>query len=958
MFRRASRNVRIPVGTRGGREQNEAPPTNARDMPDSYGSGPKKTLYLLDAMALAYRAHFIFISRPLINSKGFNTSATYGFSSALIKLIEDHRIDHMAVVFDVMGEGGTFRDELYEDYKGHRDPPPEELIANLPHMKRVVEAMDIPVVEVEGVEADDVIGTLARQAASEGVEAVIVSPDKDFQQLIDKHITQFRPAYRGEEFDPITEESFREKYGVEPIQFIDILALMGDSADNVPGVSGIGEKTAMKLIAEYGSVENLIEHADDLKGKRAREGMQNEADMALLSKKLVTIKTDVPLDLGWDDFLCKAPDLAQLRKLFEELEFNRLYDRMERILAPKAEKNSQPQVVEGEQGGLFDDGGLRSYDGERSEYRMMSTMDDVRKAVSQLTGRFPLSFDTETTSTDPMLASLVGMSFSVESDKAVYIPTPLPDGTPTQEVVKIVAPLLEADGEKIGQNVKYDWIVMARHGVRVQGSFFDTMVAHYLIAPEEPHGLDALARREMGYQTIPISSLIGKGKDARSMRDVPPADVSPYACEDADITLQLATILRPRLGESGVEDLANELEFPLVPVLSRMELEGIELDRSVLAELSERTAEDLAELERQIHEAAGEEFNIGSPAQIGVILFEKLGLRVVEKTSTGKPSTKESVLTELASEHELPAMILDWRELAKLKSTYIDALGDLVHPETGRIHTSYSQTTAATGRLSSSNPNLQNIPIRTARGREIRRAFVAPQGHVLMSADYAQIELRILASLAGDEAMKQAYRDGEDIHTSTAARVFGVSPEEVTREQRSKAKEVNYGIPYGISAYGLSNRLRCSVSEAQELIDTYNRSFPAVASFLVEQVEKARELGYAETMLGRRRYLPDINAKNRNVRSAAERVAVNMPIQGTQADMIKRAMIHIDRILQSGSWKSRMLLQVHDELVFEVPLDEVDRMKEMVTREMAEALPLEIPIDVTVGTGANWLEAH
>jgi len=929
-------------------------------MSDAPTSERKKTLYLMDAMALAYRAHFIFISRPLINSKGFNTSATYGFTSALIKLIEDHKIDHMAVVFDVMGEGGTFRDEMYDEYKAHRDPPPEELIANLPHIKRVVEAMDIPVVEVEGVEADDVIGTLARQAADEGVDAVIVSPDKDFMQLIEPHITQFRPAYRGESFDPITEDTFREKYGLEPIQFIDMLALMGDAADNVPGVQGIGEKTAMKLLAEYGSVESLIENADKLSGKRAREGMQNEADMAILSKKLVTIKTDVPLDLGWDDFLCKAPDLQEIRKLFDEFEFNRLYDRVSRILQPKAAANGAPAApaTSGEQGGLFDDGGLRSYDEERSEYRMLTSIEEVQEAVDALEGRFPLSFDTETTSTDPMMASLVGISFSVEADKAIYIPTPLPDGTSTQEVVKLVAPLLEADGEKAGQNVKYDWLVMARHGVRVAGPFFDTMVAHYLIAPEEPHGLDALARRELGYQTIPISSLIGKGKDAKSMRDVPPSDVSPYACEDADITLQLATKLRDQLDGAGVEELANKLEFPLVPVLSRMELTGIELDESVLRELSERSAEDLSQLEEQIYGVAGEEFNIGSPAQIGVILFEKLGLRVVSKTSTGKPSTKESVLSELASEHELPGMILDWRELAKLKSTYIDALGELVHPETGRIHTSYSQTTAATGRLSSSNPNLQNIPIRTTRGREIRRAFVAPRGHVLLSADYAQIELRILASLAGDEAMKEAYRNNEDIHTQTAARVFDVDPDEVTREQRSKAKEVNYGIPYGISAFGLSNRLRCSVSEAQELIDTYNRSFPAVASFLVNQVEKARELGYAETMLGRRRYLPDINARNRNVRSAAERVAVNMPIQGTQADMIKRAMISIDRILSGDDFKTRMLLQVHDELVFEVPVDEVDRVREMVIREMAEALPLEVPIEVTTGTGANWLEAH
>ncbi|MDA0684314.1 MAG: DNA polymerase I [Bacteroidetes bacterium] len=938
-------------------------------MPDS-----KRTLYLLDAMALAYRAHFIFINRPLINSRGFNTSATYGFTSALVKLIEDHGINHMAVVFDVMEPGGTFRDEMYEDYKGHRDPPPEELIANLPHMKRVVEAMDIPVIEVGGVEADDVIGTLALRVAAENTDAVIVSPDKDFQQLIGPHVTQFRPAYRGEEFDPVTLDSFREKYGLEPVQFIDVLALMGDSADNVPGVHGIGEKTAIKLISEYGTIEKLIEHADELSGKRAREGMQQHADMAILSKKLVTIKTDVPLDLGWDDFKCEAPNLQEIRQLFDELEFSRLYDRVARVIGPKgtsstaeatlrpvqeassSQTDSEPDS-EG-QGSLFADDGLKRYAPNTTSYKMLTTLADVKQAVVDLEGKHPLSFDTETTSTDPMLASLVGISLSTQKNDAVYIPTPLPDGTPTEAVLAVLAPLFTTDEEKIGQNVKYDWLVLARHGAPVNGPFFDTMVAHYLVSPEASHGMDALARNLLGYETIPISSLIGKGKDAKSMRDVAPVDVSPYACEDADITLQLSEVLRPQLGENGVESLAFDLEFPLIEVLARMEVEGIKLDRPVLQELSVRTAEDLEVLQKAIFEAAGEEFNIASPAQIGKILFEKIGLRVVSKTSTGKPSTKESDLQELASEHELPAMILDWRELAKLKSTYIDSLGDLVHPETGRLHTSYSQTVAATGRLSSSNPNLQNIPIRTERGREIRKAFVPKDGCVLLSADYAQIELRILASLADDEAMQQAYLNGEDIHTSTAARVFGVPLSDVTREQRGRAKEVNYGIPYGISAYGLSNRLRCPVGEAQELIDTYNRSFPSVARYLTEQIETARENGYAETMLGRRRYLPDIDARNRNVRAAAERVAVNMPIQGTQADMIKLAMIAIDRRIREENLKSRMLLQVHDELVFEVPHDEVELLKKLVEKEMTEALLLKIPVEVSMGTGANWLEAH
>lgn len=942
-------------------------------------SEPHKTLYLLDAMALAYRAHFIFINRPLINSKGFNTSATYGFTTALIKLIEDHGIDYLAVVFDVMTEGGTFRDKMYPEYKAHRDPPPEDLIANLPNIKQLVRAMDIPVIEVAGVEADDVIGTLARRAERDGMHTVIVSPDKDFQQLLSSHVSVFRPAYRGEAFDPITEESFREKFGLAPIQFIDILALMGDAADNVPGVKGIGEKTAIQLITEYDTVENLIEHADELKGKRAREGMQNEAEMALLSKRLVTIKTDVEVDIGWEDFLCQNPDLGKIKTIFSEMEFNRLYDRVIRVLGPKAEAGAEanaeaeagaespkmpPPVVEfetEEQGSLFGDSEaqeLKSFDPESVNYQFVNTIAGLRDLAATLEHADRISFDTETTSTNAMMASLVGISLSDEPGRAWYIPTPMPDGSSTSEVLDILRPLFEGDSEKIGQNIKYDWLVLARHGVRVNGPFFDTMVAHYLIAPEEQHGLDYLSKAFLGYESISISSLIGTGKDAITMRDVPAADVAPYACEDADIALQLANLFRPMLGEKGVERLAFDVEFPLITVLARMEFEGIGLDRDVLKALSVKTGKDLKVLEEKIFQSADETFNIASPAQIGLILFEKLGLRVVAKTSKGKPSTKESVLQELAAEHELPAMILDWRELAKLKSTYLDTLGELVHPETNRLHSSFSQTTAATGRLASSNPNLQNIPIRTERGREVRKAFIPRDGAVLLSADYAQIELRILASLAGDDALMQAYLDGEDVHTATAARIFGLDPADVSREQRNKAKEVNYGIPYGISAFGLSTRLRCTRSEAQELIDTYKSSYPAVASFIVDQVEKAREFGYAETMLGRRRYIPDIRAKNRNVRSFAERVAVNMPIQGTQADMIKLAMISIDARIRSEGLKSKMLLQVHDELVFDANTEEVEVLKQIVQEEMTGALELRIPVEISVGTGLNWLEAH
>ena len=956
-----------------------------------------RTLYLLDAMALAYRAHFIFINRPLINSKGQNTSATYGFVSALLKLIEDHSIQYMVVVFDAPGEGGTFRDDLYPEYKAHRDPPPEELLSNLPRIKEVVQALDIPVSEVEGVEADDVIGTLARQAEADGSNVVIVSPDKDFFQLLSDRIQQFRPAYRGESYDPITETSFEEKYGLKPIQFIDVLALMGDAADNVPGVPGVGEKTAIKLLLEYGSVESAIEHAEEVKGKRAREGLLNHADDAVLSKELVTILTDVPLDLTWSDFERHAPDLPRIKNLFQEFEFSSLFQRILRLFEEDGKSDSQPpgdtiqndlfspqesndqaptdvtqsgktradQIRTGlasthstDQDEFTVDDIYDRYSEDDVAYRLVSNESELSALIDKLKDADRLSFDTETTSTDPMMASLVGVSLSVHESEAWYIPTPMPDGTGTDEVLRALEPVLCNAAEKIGQNIKYDYVVLARHGLIVRGNFFDTMISHYLVSPEESHGMDALARRYLKYDPIPISSLIGKGKEQRSMRDVPIQDVVPYACEDADITLKLANILSDELEHGGVTRIAQEIEFPLIRVLADMEMAGIRVDQGILSELSKKMAIEIKIFEEQIYEAAGESFNIASTQQLGKILFEKLEMPVVSKTAKGKPSTRESVLRELATEHELPGLILDWRELAKLKSTYVDSLGELVHPETGRVHTSYGQTTAATGRLSSTNPNLQNIPIRTARGREIRKAFVAGDGLVLMSADYAQIELRILAALSDDKALKKAFSEGADIHATTAALVFDIPIDEVTREQRSRAKEVNFGIPYGISPFGLAQRLRCPLDEARDLITGYRQSYSNVTKFLSLQVAKAQELGYVETILGRRRYVPDINARNRNVRSFAERVAVNMPIQGTQADMIKLAMIRIHSEIRDRQLKSKMLLQVHDELVFEVPTDEIDVLHDLVQKEMIEALPLDVPIEVEIKTGPNWLEAH
>jgi DNA polymerase I len=935
-------------------------------MSESPAKDATRRLYLIDAMALAYRSHFIFISRPLINSKGQNTSATYGFTNALIKLIEDHGMEHMAVVFDAEDGEGTFRDDLFADYKAHREPMPDELRDNLPWIKEVVEALDIPVIVHSRVEADDVIGSLAKDAEADGAEVVIVSPDKDFQQLISDKVSIFRPAYRGEEFDPITLETFREKFGLEPPQFIDILALMGDSSDNVPGVPGIGEKTAMKLIQEYGSVEKLLEHAEDVKGKRAREGLQNHADDARLSKQLVTIKTDCEVDLDWHTLKRAAPNLPKLEQLFAELEFRTLLERVrrpdEQILLRTTTGGSElppppSEAIQGELaiGGVKESGAYSETDVDYVIVRNRKQLEDV---ASELCKHDKLAFDTETTSTDPMWASLVGISFSWEEGQSCYVPTPLPDGTPTDEALELLRPALESDVPKIGQNLKYDMLVLANHGIRVRGTLFDTMVAHYLIAPEDPHNLDALAERFLNYRMVPISDLIGTGRNQLSMRDVPIDKCGPYACEDADIAMRLAGLFEPVLGEHGLDRIANEVEFPLIPVLVDMEKTGIRVDPDILDEISEHMGGELARLESEIYVAAGTEFNIGSPQQLGEVLFGKLELRIVSRTSKGQPSTKESVLQELATEHPLPGLILDWRQIAKLKSTYVDSLGALKHPETDRVHTNFNQTVAATGRLSSSNPNLQNIPVRTDMGREIRKAFVPREGWVLMAADYVQIELRILAAMSNDDALKEAFETGLDIHAAAAARVFDVPVERVTRDQRRKAKEINYGIPYGVSPWGLAQRLRTSPAEAGKLIEQYQRSYAGVSRFLAEQVERARQKGYVETIMGRRRYVPDIRSRNRTVRSFAERVAVNMPIQGTQADMIKIAMIRIHKELERQKLQSKMLLQVHDELVFEAPPEEVDVLRGIVEAQMRDALPIGVPIEIDIDTGDNWLDAH
>lgn len=921
-------------------------------------TGAREQLYLADAMALAYRAHFAFIQRPLINSKGQDTSCIYGFVNSLIKLMEDEDPDHIAVVFDAPGK--TFRDEIFEQYKAHRPPMPDGIREGIPYIKKIVEALDIPVLEVDGVEADDVIGTMAKKAEAEDVDVIIISPDKDFRQLISENVSMLRPAYRGEGFNRETLDTFRERFGVEPIQFIDVLALMGDAADNVPGVPGIGEKTALKLLAEHGSVEKLLEVGPTLKAKRAREGLTDHADAARMSKELVTIMIDVPLTVDWHTLQKTPPNMPAVHKLFDELEFGtRLRERVvkyasgegvvvEEAVAPEAENPLDAATM----------------DTDGAVYTTALAKGDLAKAVKHIDGQPEFCFDTETTSKDQMMASLVGVAISGDEGKAAYLPTPMPDGTQTEDILNAIrGPLEDESVLKIGHNLKYDITVLARHGVRVRGPMFDTMVAHYLVDAEGGHKMDDVAKELLNYTPQPISDLIGAGKDQISMRDVPIEKAGPYACEDADITLRLVPILRKKLKEDELTGIAEDIEFPLIHVLSDMEMAGVKIDRGMLEQISKDFSDELDRLEKQIYEAAGTEFNIASPKQIGDIMFGPteaggLGLEPVEKTSKGQPSTNERVMSILAAEHELPALILDWRKFAKLKSTYVDKLPELIHPETGRVHTDFSQTIAATGRLSSNNPNLQNIPIRSDEGKEIRRAFIAEDGFKLLSADYAQIELRIIAHMSGDKGLVEAFKEGLDIHTATAAKVFDVTLDDVTREMRGNVKQVNYGIPYGISPFGLAQRMRIGRAEAQALIDQYYASYPEVPRFLHQLVESARDKGYAETLMGRKRWLPALKSNNHNLRAGAERVAVNMPFQGTQADMIKLAMVNIHRRLADEGLKSHMILQVHDELVFEVADAEIDLMKKLVEEEMKAALPLDVPIEVGLGVADNWLDAH
>ncbi len=899
----------------------------------------RPTLFLLDTMALAYRAYFAFLTRPRINSRGENTSAVYGFTTTLLKLIRDHKLLHAAVVLDAPGP--TFRKELYPDYKATREPPPTELLSNLPLIRMVTEALGIPVFEVPGVEADDVIGTLARQAEADDANAVIISPDKDFRQLLSKHISLYKPARRGETFDPVTLASFREDFGIEPAAYKDILALMGDKSDNVPGIHGVGEKTATKLVQEYGSVEELIERATEVRGKRAREGLLGSRDLVLLCKELVTIKTDVDVELDWA--VMERRDLGHLkvRKALQRLEFNTLLDRIE--------ENLQHENA---------DAGSESfrYDPSVQDYSLVATRDGLMALETLLSTRDVIALHGVFTDVRPVWSEWPGIAVSWTTDCARYIPFPLSDGTSVDEVLRILAPIFtNLTILKVGHNVKPLIVRLAMANIQLRGSLFDSGVAHYLTAPEMNHSLRFIAREGLDYELMGMEETLGKKV---SPAEAKPKDVMVPACDAAAAALRLLRPQSHQLQHFDLNDIAFSMELPLIGVLAHMEAAGVIVDRKQLDSIGKKLQEEIDDLAARIYEEAGRIFQIGSPQQVGQVLFGDLGLPVRQKTRSGKPSTKEDVLAAMATEHDLPGLILDWRRAARLQSTYVEGLSKMIHERTGRVHTVFNQTIAATGRLSSSHPGLQNIPVRRTMGRELRRAFVAPEGWYLMSADYAQIELRILAHMSSDSELCDIFECGRDLHTETAARIFNVNTSDVTRELRARAKAVNYGIPYGLSATGLARQLQCSRKDAVALMRTHEASFPGVAAFLHEQVEKARYVGYAETLCGRRRYLPDLTSRNRAVRSAAERIAVNMPVQGTQADMIKLAMVNIHRMLQQSGFRTRLILQVHDELLFEVPHYELDEARILVVKAMTRALPLTVPIEVDAGHGPTWLDAH
>ena len=954
----------------------------------------EKKLFLLDAYALIYRAFFALNKNPRINSKGVNTSAVMGFLNSLYEILQKEKPTHIGVAFDVAGTAQ--RQAEYSEYKANREKMPDDLREAIPYIIRLIEAFNIAIYGVEGYEADDVIGTMSKKAEQQGFLTYMMTPDKDFGQLVTDRVLLYKPAKFGEPAQVWGPKEVCERYGIqEPKQLIDILGLWGDAADNIPGIPGIGEKTAAALVGKYGSVENIIAHADELKGKQ-KENVINFAEQGLMSKALATINLEVPVEFDEEELKAKEPDVPALMALFEELEFKTFAKRFLEDYKTKQSTLDGPstgsgtsqslrgtkqsmEMTEGsQQPNLFssnetfdlfhqgDNSGILEFSDKDSartvshDYKLVESDADIKALTDLFSKQTQFVFDTETTNIDVYSAELVGLSFAIKAHEAWYLPMPA-DRDECQKRLELLRPLFEDESiMKIGQNLKYDISMLSQYGIKVKGRLFDTMLAHYLLEPEQRHNMDYLAEAYLDYITIPIEDLIGKGRQQRSMREVPVEQVKEYAAEDADITLQLYEKLSPMLKENGVEKLLNDIEMPLVPVLSRMEANGVKIDTENLKQISDEFGRQIQQVEERIYEAAGMPFNIASPKQLGEVLFEKLRIdEKAKKTKTGQYATGEDVLQKLSHKHPIIQMILDYRSFTKLKSTYLDALPALVNPKDGLIHTSYNQAVTATGRLSSNNPNLQNIPVRTAQGREIRKAFVPRSEHyTLLAADYSQIELRIIAHLSQDPAMVADFNLGHDIHAATAAKVFHVPMDQVTKEQRSRAKAVNFGIIYGMSAFGLAERMELSRSEAADIIKKYFEEYAGIKEYMNRSIALARERGYAETILGRRRYLRDINGSNSVVRGFAERNAINAPIQGSSADMIKIAMIGTHKEMERLQMQSKMILQVHDELVFDAHLDELDTLKAIVNDKMVNALPLSVPVIVEMNTGANWLEAH
>ncbi len=949
----------------------------------------QKRLFLLDAYALIFRGYYAFIKNPRINSKGMDTSAIMGFMNALMDVIKREKPDHLAVAFD--NGGSTYRLEMFEQYKANRDATPEAIKIAVPYIQELLRAMHIPIVEVKGFEADDLIGTIAKQAEKENYKVFMVTPDKDFAQLVSENIFMYRPARMGNDIEIWGIPEVQAKFEIEhPLQVIDYLGMMGDAVDNIPGLPGVGEKTAKKLLAEFGSMENLLDNTDKLKGA-LKEKIEANKEKGILSKKLATILLDCPVTFNENDYELSTPDVEKTDALFMELEFRQMKAQFDKLYNGNGNDNNngndnlqvepKKQIVKKSNDEQYDLFGFSDAEEvtethtsyyatlENTEHFYQNVQGDLptKMFVQNLLNQTSVCFDTETTGLDALNSELVGLAFSWEKGKGFYVPVP-ENQEEAQILVDKFKPFFENESiEKVGQNIKYDLKILSQYGIEVKGNLFDTMIAHYLINPDMRHNMDVLSETYLKYSPKSITELIGKkGKNQGNMRDIPLDDIKEYAVEDADVTIQLKNHFLPILEKVGTKKLYDEIEIPLIPVLADMEKEGINLDVDFLKKMSvEMTAESKA-LEQKIYETAGETFNLASPKQLGDVLFDKMkiGGAKQKKTKTGQYATGEEILSYLANDNPIVKDILEWRQMVKLQSTYIDALPNQVDPKTGRVHTDYMQTVAATGRLSSNNPNLQNIPIRTERGRQIRKAFIArDENYTLVSADYSQIELRIIAALCGEENMIEAFKNNEDIHKSTAAKVFNVPLEEVTKEQRSHAKTVNFGIIYGVSAFGLSNQTNLSRKESAELIDTYYKTYPKLKSFISEQVDFARENGYVETISGRRRYLKDINSANAIVRGGAERNAVNAPIQGSAADIIKIAMINIHKKLKSknpdgSGWQSKMLLQVHDELVFDVHNSELEKIQPMIKHEMENAFKMIVPLEVEIGMGKNWLEAH